>query len=105
MLMMQTVTVLSPRAKSSLERLVLDLLKVTKDAITALVKARWAGSSRHRHDHSLQAVTLAPSGGVVAGLSISEGLGVALPCASAKRSCLLPEVLNDRSSVGRRPPS
>ena len=43
---------------------------------------------------SLLAATLAPSGGVVAGLMVSGGLGVALPCAS--------EVFDDCSSVGRR---
>ena len=50
---------------------------------------------------SLQGTTLGPSGGVVEGLSISGGL-VALPCASAKRSRLLPEVFDDCSSVCRR---
>ena len=43
-----------------------------------------------------------PSGLVVAGLSASGGLGVALPCASAKRSRLFPEVFDDCSSVRRR---
>ena len=51
---------------------------------------------------SLQAATLGPSGGVVAGLFVSGGLGVTLPCASAKRSRLLPEVFDDCSSVSRR---
>ena len=49
---------------------------------------------------SLQAAALRPSG-VVAGLSASGGLGVALPCASAKRSRLLPEVFDDYASVSR----
>ena len=34
-----------------------------------------------------------PAGGIVAGLSISGGLDLALPCASAKRSRLFPEIL------------
>ena len=51
---------------------------------------------------SLQAATLAPSGGVVAGCCVSGGLGVALPCASAKRSRLLPEVFDDCSSASCR---
>ena len=41
----------------------------------------------------LQASMLVPSSGVVADLSVSGGLGVALPCASAKRARLLPEGL------------
>ena len=40
---------------------------------------------------SLLAATLGSSSGVAAGLTVSGGLGVALPCASAKRSQLLPE--------------
>ena len=51
---------------------------------------------------SLQVATLGPSGGVVAGLFVSGGLDVMLPCASAKRSRLLPEVFDDCSSVSRR---
>ena len=39
---------------------------------------------------SPQAATLGPYGGVLAGLSVSGGLCVALPCAAAKRSRLLP---------------
>ena len=46
---------------------------------------------------SLQAATLGPSGGVAAGLVDSGGFGVALPCASAKRSRVLPEVFDDPS--------
>ena len=36
------------------------------------------------------------------GLMDSGGLGVALPCPSAKRPQLVPEVLNGCSYVGRR---
>ena len=54
---------------------------------------------------SLQAATLGHSGGVVAGLSVSGGPGVALPCASAKRFRLLPEVFDDRSSLLVKGPS
>ena len=42
------------------------------------------------------------SDGVVAGLKGSGGLGVALPCASAKRSRLLPGVFDDCSHVAGR---
>ena len=52
---------------------------------------------------SLQAATLGPSSGVVAGLTGSGSLGVALPCASAKRSRLLPEVFDNCSALSRRP--
>ena len=48
---------------------------------------------------SLLAATLGPSG-VAAGRMNSGGLSVALPCASAKRSRLLPEVFGDCSFVG-----
>ena len=43
---------------------------------------------------SLLAAKLDPSGGVVAGPSVFGGVGVALPCASAKRSRLLPQVFD-----------
>ena len=66
-------------------------------------EGRWREASRHRQKMtSLLAATLGPSGGVAAGLVGSGGLGVALPCASAKRSRLLPEVFDDCSCVGRR---
>ena len=48
------------------------------------------------------AAALGTSGGVAAGRMVSGDLGVALPCASAKRSRLLPEVVDDCSHVGRR---
>ena len=54
------------------------------------VQAAFGGGHPATGTQSLQAATLGPSGGVVAGLSFSGGLGVALPCASAKRSRLLP---------------
>ena len=60
-----------------------------------------AGRSATSEMTSLQAATLVPSGGVVAGFSVSGGLGVALPCATARRSRLLPEVFDDCSSVRR----
>ena len=50
---------------------------------------------------SLQAAALGSSGGVLAGFSVSGSLGVALPCASAKRSRLFPEVFDECLSVGR----
>ena len=52
--------------------------------------------------NDLLAATLGPSGGVAAGRMDLGGLGVALPCASAKRSRILPEVDNDCSYVGCR---
>ena len=51
---------------------------------------------------SLLASTLGSSGGVVAGLMDSGGLGVALPCASTKCFRLFLEVFDDCSYVGRR---
>ena len=47
------------------------------------------------------AATLGPSDDVAVALMDFGGLGVALPCASAKRSCLSPEVFDDFSLVGR----
>ena len=51
---------------------------------------------------SLLTATLGPPGGVAAGRIDSGGLGVALPCASAKRSRVRPEFFDDCSSVSRR---
>ena len=51
---------------------------------------------------SLLAAALGPSGGAAAGLSVSGGFGVALPCASATRSRFLPEVFDDCSALCRR---
>ena len=48
------------------------------------------------------AATLGSSGRAAAGLVVSGGLGVALPCASANRSRLFLEVFDDCSHVGRR---
>ena len=59
-----------------------------------------AGSSRHRQN-DFSVGRCGPSGGVVAGLTGSGGLGVGLPCASARRSRLFPEVVDDCSSVCR----
>ena len=50
---------------------------------------------------SLFAATLGPSSNFAAYLSVSGGLGVALPCKSAKRSRFLPEVFDGCSSVSR----
>ena len=61
-----------------------------------------AVGSRHLQNDIFAGRNAGPSGGVVAGLSVSGGLGVALPSASAKRSRLLSELLDDRSCVGRR---
>ena len=98
--MVQAATVLSSEGKSRLrEQAVVDVVKLTRAAVEAVGKERRpvSGVSRHRQND-----TLGPSGGVVAGLIGCGGLGVALPCASAKRSRLIPEVFDDCSHVGRR---
>ena len=51
---------------------------------------------------SLLVATLDSSGGVPAGLMVSGGPGVALPCASVTRSRLLPDVSDDCLYAGRR---
>ena len=51
---------------------------------------------------SVLAATLGASDGVAAGLMESGGFGVVLACASATRSRLLPEVVDDCSCVGRK---
>ena len=81
-------------AKSMLrEWMVLDVVKLTR------VEAR---ERKEGEMTSLLAATLCPSDGVAAGRLESGGHGVALPCASAKRSRLLPELFDDCSCVGRR---
>ena len=50
---------------------------------------------------SLVAAPLGPSSGVAVGRIHSGDMGVALPCASATRSRLLPEVFDDSSTVCR----
>ena len=49
---------------------------------------------------SLLAATLGPISGAATGLVDSGGLGVALPCASVKRSRLLPGVFGECSFTG-----
>ena len=70
--------------------------------MTAVVKARWlvAAASRHQHTDVSTGRKAESVGGIVAGLSVSGGLGVALPCAFVKCSRL--EVCDDFSSVSRR---
>ena len=51
---------------------------------------------------SLLAATLGPTGGVATGHMDSGGLGVALPCASARLFRLFPEVFGDCSYICRR---
>ena len=51
---------------------------------------------------SLFAATLGPSSGVATGRKDCGGFVVALPCVSARRSRLFPEVFDERSSVSRR---
>ena len=84
MLVVQVATVLSLEAKSRLLEWVV------------LGRGPAAGEMT-----SLLAATLGASSGVAAGLMDFGGLGVALPCASAKRSRLLPEVFDDCSSASR----
>ena len=81
MLMKQAVTVLSPRAKPRLKRLVLDLVKL----ITTVEKERWpvAGASRHWQNDVSAGRNVGPHRRRCGGLSVAGGLGVALPCASA----------------------
>ena len=80
---MLATTVLPLEAKyRRRERMVLDVVKLTRAVVEAV------------------AATLGPSGGVAAGRMSSGGLGVGLPCASAKPSRLFPEVFDDCSNVG-----
>ena len=57
--------------------------------------------SRHRQNDVTLRCNAGFLRGVAAGLMDSGGLGVALPCASAKRSRLFPKVFDDCSCVGR----
>ena len=71
----------------------LDVAKLTRAAVEAVGKERRLAAGRGPAAGkmtSLKAATLGPSGGVVA-----------LPCASAKRSRLFPEVFDGCSSVRR----
>ena len=65
-------------------------------------EGRWRGCPATGEMTSLSAATFGASTCVVAGLAGSGGAAVALLCASARRSGLLPEVVDDCSCVGRK---
>ena len=94
---------LSPVGKASLQRLVLDLVKLTWAAAAVVAMLRWSVSGAATGEMmSRLAATPGHSGGVAADLVASGGLGVAPPCAFAKRGRVLPEGVDDCSSVCRR---
>ena len=105
-MVVQEATVLSPGTKSMLQKLmVLDVAELTRAAVEAVGKERRraAGACPAAGKlTSLLAATLGPSGGVAACLMESGGLGVALPCASTRRSRILPDFFDGCSCVGRR---
>ena len=72
---------------------------VSSDRVAAGCSGRGPAASNMT---SLVAAALGTPGDVAAGLSHSGGPGVALPCAPAKRSRLLPEFVDDCSRRGRR---
>ena len=100
-MLMALATVLSPIAKGSCYSLVLDMVKLTWAAAAGEYVVNWsvAGPSRHWRNDFI-AGRNAGSLGSAAGLMDSGGLGGTLPCASAKRSRIPPEVFDDRSRAG-----
>ena len=101
----QAATLMSLAAKSRLrEQMVLDVVKLSRVAVEAVGKERrpLAKASCHWQNDVSLGVTVGLSRGVAAGRMDSGGLGVVLPCASAKRSQLLPEVFDACSYVGCR---
>ena len=83
------------------ERVGLDVAKLTRAAVEAreMEEGRWRGRPAAAKMTCLFAATLGHSGGVAAG-RVSGGLGVALPCASAKCSGLFSKVFGDCSWAG-----
>ena len=68
----------------------------------AVFLVRWpVAEASHRRNDVSGGPTSGPSSGVATSLVHPEGLGVTLPCASAKRSRLLPEVFDGRSPAVR----
>ena len=61
-------------------------------------EGRWRGRGPATGD--MTPLLAGVSGGVAGGLMESGGAGVALPCASARRSRLLPEVLTTARMFG-----
>ena len=100
--MVQAATLLSLVVKFRLwERMVVHVAKLTRAAVEVVGKeGRWRWRPATSKMTSLLAATLGPFGGVAAGHK--EGLGVALPYTSARRSRLFPEVFDDCSYVGCR---
>ena len=97
-------TVLALEAKSRRGgQMVLEVVKMTRFAVEAVggkEKKPVAGGVPPRQNDVERGHNAGPSGGVVAGRIHSGGSGVTLPGASAKRSRLLPDVLDDRSCAG-----
>ena len=75
--------------------------KLTRAAVEAVGAAAERGPAASKMT-SLVAATLGTTRDVAAGLLHSGGLGVGLPCASAKRSRLLLEMFDDCSLVCRK---
>ena len=92
--------------KSTLREWTVPETTLTRAVIEAVEEKRMpaAGAWSRRNMTSLVAAALGTSSDVAAGLLNSGGLGVALPCVSAKRSRsrVLPEVCDACSHVGRR---
>ena len=86
MLVVQAVTELSLGAKSMFQSGWCIKADVGKE------RRSKAGAWSRRWQNDVSAGRNAASGGVAAGLMDSGGVGVALPCASAKHSRLFPEV-------------
>ena len=92
MLVVLATTVLPLEAKYRRpERMVLDVVKLTRAVVEAAGKERKPGSSRHWQKE----VSLGRNAG-----SLRRRCGGSLPCASAKLSRLFPEVFDDCSNVG-----
>ena len=94
MLMAHAATLLSPETLCRLQHSVLSLVRQGYGHGRGIGKTTCGGSRRR-----LLAATLGPSDGVAAGLVESGGLGVALPCVSAKRSRVFPEVFDETARL------
>ena len=105
MLEVQAATVPPQEARSKLrERMVQDVATLTRGAGGIRKWPLAEAWSCHKQNDVIFCSNAGASGGGAAGLMDSGGHCVALPCASAKCSRLLPEVFDDCSQVGRRPP-
>ena len=107
MLMAQAATVLSPSAKSRLQRLVLELIKLTWAMAEAVEKERRPVAEASRHTGKMTS-SCRNAGSLLRRCGGSHVLvcrcraRLPLPRASAKRSLLPPKVLDDCSYVGRK---